>query len=98
MSAELMPPLIQSLTLKAGMGLPSSAACSAREAGSLSQVQSSGNSPARVGSVASRKIPKATKNGFGSFIRHQLSQPIRAGNGENQTDGNHVIGRAAIGA
>src|SRR5581483_342974 len=48
MSSGLTWPFAQPVTSIGGMGLPSRAACGARVLASLSQVQSSGNSPART--------------------------------------------------
>jgi hypothetical protein len=49
MSEAVTVPFIQPVKLTRGMGLPSSAACSARTSGLSSHVQSSGNSPAKTG-------------------------------------------------
>src|SRR5271170_4250496 len=80
MSAGVTPPLIQSVTLNGGMGLPSSAAWSARNSGLSSQVQLSGNSPAEAGSIPQTSEPKAMRISFLVLIPDGLSHPASDGN------------------
>src|ERR1035437_6308016 len=84
MSAAVMPPLIQSLTWKAGMSLPSRVAWAARFSGFFSsQVQLSGNSPPKAGSMPQMSEPKAIRRSFFMLMLHELSQPASADNGES---------------
>src|SRR5208283_242896 len=78
MSVVVMPPLIQSLTWKAGIGLPSRAAWLARCSGLSSQVQLSGNSPAEAGRMPQMSEPKAIRSSFFELMLHGLSQPALA--------------------
>src|SRR5262245_48486941 len=67
MSATVMPLLIQSLTCKAGIGLPSRAVWAARCSGLLSQVQLSGNSLAVAVNRPEASKPRELKSAF-AFI------------------------------
>lgn len=61
-SAEVIGLLIQSDTSSWGMGLPSSAACSARSPAVLSHVQLVGNSPARLDTANTSMTNKTSVN------------------------------------